>query len=509
MSFQDEIQKLINYTEENLRTTDETKAEFIDPRNYTARLYNKQNQVIFGRRGSGKSLLMKTLDTKSNDFIYLKSNLEDYKDTSFPNSILHVVVKFLKNLKPILREHTTWYQFGKRKKLKKLLKRIDNKLADYSIQIKVPDSYDEKIREKDSGQIGGEIEANKGFAKAKLSTSIAAEKESQKSLLRNKADLIKNEIPDLKEILIDAAELLNDKAIYLGLDDFYFIRKSEQPFFIDFFHRLTKDTKLYLKVATIRYRSKLYTTTGESYVGTELGHDIVEIDLDYTLDRYDLMQNFMRELLNEAIKNSTAQIEISRLFSENGFKQLCLASGGVPRDFLSLTLKLASSYVSESNTISKIDVTEVAISNFTNKSDAYAKDSAEEKEVLDLYLSYLKDFLFNTKRTNMFLVSNQDVENYPQINQAIKELMDLRMIHLVEPIISCAPSDGKKYAAYMLDIGLYTNSKPRNFTQIEPGASDDKSRKDQIRSAPRINLDELKANIENESPQLELDLTKN
>ena len=84
MSFQDEIQKLINYTEENLRTTDETKAEFIDPRNYTARLYNKQNQVIFGRRGSGKSLLMKTLDTKSNDFIYLKSNLEDYKDTSFP-----------------------------------------------------------------------------------------------------------------------------------------------------------------------------------------------------------------------------------------------------------------------------------------------------------------------------------------------------------------------------------------------------------------------------------------
>lgn len=271
--------------------------------------------------------------------------------------------------------------------------------------------------------------------------------------MRNKADLIKNEIPDLKEILIDAAELLNDKAIYLGLDDFYFIRKSEQPFFIDFFHRLTKDTKLYLKVATIRYRSKLYTTTGESYVGTELGHDIVEIDLDYTLDRYDLMQNFMRELLNEAIK-----IVLLKLKSPDFSQKMVSSNFALPlvafKRFLSLTLKLASSYVSESNTISKIDVTEVAISNFTNKSDAYAKDSAEEKEVLDLYLSYLKDFLFNTKRTNMFLVSNQDVENYPQINQAIKELMDLRMIHLVEPIISCAPSDGKNTQHTCLTLGF-------------------------------------------------------
>jgi len=219
------------------------------------------------------------------------------------------------------------------------------------------------------------------------------------------------------------------------------------------------------------------------------------------------MQSFMRELLNESIKNSKANLQLSSIFSDNGFKQLCLASGGVPRDFLSLTVKLLSSYVSENNTVSKIDVTEVAISNFSNKLDAYAKDSAEEKQVLDLYLSYLKSFLLSERKTNMFLLPNQEIEDYPQINQAIKELTDLRMIHLVEPITSSAPSDGKKYSAYMIDIGLYPNSKPRNFNQIEPGLSDDKSRKDQIRSAPKLNLLELNGKVNEKSTQLELELT--
>ena len=100
MNNQEELQKLINYIEENLRTTDETNVEFLDPRKYKPRLHNKQNQVVFGIRGSGKSLLLKTLNEKDkNGYLYFKSNLEDYKDTSFPNSILHVLIQFLKGIK--------------------------------------------------------------------------------------------------------------------------------------------------------------------------------------------------------------------------------------------------------------------------------------------------------------------------------------------------------------------------------------------------------------------------
>lgn len=506
MALQDELQKLINYIEENLRTTDETEVEFLDARNYKPRLLNKQNQVIFGRRGSGKSLLMKTLnDVESH--LYIKANLEDYKDTSFPNSIIHVLTLFLQGIEAKLHDEKIWYRFRKNRQINKTINKIKTKIKDYREQLKIPDSFDESMRDKSSARIEGELEANKGVAKAKTKAMLSGERETQKTFLRDKLSSLKNEITDIKIMIKEVSSFLGDNPIILGLDDFYFIRKLEQPFFIDFFHRLTKDTKLYIKVGTIRYRSKLYTTTAESYVGTELGHDIQEIDLDYTLDRFDLMQSFLRDLLQEAIIQSAANLDLRKLFSENGFKQLCLASGGVPRDFLSLLLKLIN-YVGEDKTISKIDVTEVAISNFKNKTDAFAKDSAEEKEVLEYYLSYFKGFLFETKKTNIFLVCNADLEHYPQIGQAIKELMDLRMLHLVEPITSAAPSDGKKYAAYMIDIGLYPNSKPRNFDQVEPGASDDKARKDKIRAAPRINLADLEQKLKEHKIEFGLELTE-
>jgi hypothetical protein len=46
--------------------------------------------------------------------------------------------------------------------------------------------------------------------------------------------------------------------------NFYFVRKAVQPEFIDFFHRLTKDTPLFLKVATIKPSRMLKKGSAES-----------------------------------------------------------------------------------------------------------------------------------------------------------------------------------------------------------------------------------------------------
>lgn len=282
----EEVQKLINYIEENLRTSDETEVEFLDARNYKPRLTNKQNQVIFGRRGSGKSLLMKTLNGEKNH-VYIKTNLEDYKDTSFPNSILHVLNQFLKGVRGKIGNHIKWYEFGKLIKLQKLKKKISKKIEQFDDQLTIPDKYDESLKSKTTRAAEINAGAEKGPIKGSGKASFMGENETQKTYLRDKLSTIRNEIPSLKELIKEISIANNSIPVFLGLDDFYFIRKLEQPFFIDFFHRLTKDTNLYIKVGTIRYRSKLYTTTDESYVGTELGHDIQEIDLDYTLDRFD------------------------------------------------------------------------------------------------------------------------------------------------------------------------------------------------------------------------------
>lgn len=236
----------------------------------------------------------------------------------------------------------------------------------------------------------------------------------------------------------------------------------------------------------------MYKRTEESYVGVELEHDVYEIDLDYTLDNFEDLKTFMRQLLIESSKYSGAHLHIDELFSGDGFEQLCLVSGGVPRDFLSLFVRLANNVLLvDKGLIGKIQVNEESIANIPSKLDALKRDSGDEDQILEEYLNAIKNKVYNEKRTNAFLVAKADIDQFPQVKQAIRELVDLRLIHIIDKNTSSAPSDGRRYEAYLLDVGLYDNSRPRSFNQIQPGAADSKSRKDAIRAAPRISLFDL------------------
>ena len=54
MTDKEEITKVLNYIEENMRVTDQTSIEYLDSQGNIDRLCLKQNHIIFGRRGSGK-----------------------------------------------------------------------------------------------------------------------------------------------------------------------------------------------------------------------------------------------------------------------------------------------------------------------------------------------------------------------------------------------------------------------------------------------------------------------
>lgn len=310
---------------------------------------------------------------------------------------------------------------------------------------------------------------------------------------------------NIKELFSDVANHLG-RDIFLILDDFYFIRKDEQPYFIDFFHRVSKNIPLYIKVATIQHRSKLYIQN-ESYVGVELPHDAQPIYLDYGLQDFNRLVSFKRELLAHVNQKAGVDVDYNNLITENAFRFLCLASGGVPRDFFSLLISLEPLFGGE-RSISKPNVIEKAIENLKNKMDTLKKDAYDEEVLLEHYLRVIREEIIDIKRWNAFLLSNSEVQKYPQINQAIKELVDLRFIHLVNPNTSAASSDGTRYSAYMLDIGLFPNANPRDFQQVEPGQTDDKHRQDKIRSAPKLDLESFSAQIAALKLPRELEVTE-
>lgn len=480
-----ELEKLINYIEQKLRASQTEVLDFVDNRNFKERLKNHQNHVIFGRRGAGKSSLLSSLKQEP-ELLRIKIDLENYKEISFPNIIIHVLIECLEQLCTQFNKKAPFnlIAFINKRKIIKVKKAL-------ALQLYEPDETEESQRRKNFSEKESSAGAKANQLTADRKTKHGSENEISRVYPVKKIDFLKKEFPNYKKIISEASEALDAK-ISISLDDFYFVPKSVQADFIDYFHRLTKGTNLRLKVATIKHRTKLYKQTSETYIGTELGHDIFDIDMDYTLDKFTDLKNFMRELLGNACRSSNANIDIDDLFSGEGFSQLCMASGGVPRDFLLLFVNLASKITrGEIQSIGKVNVNEAAIENHSSKLASFGTDSAEEKETLEQYLRIIKEQIYTQKRTNVFLVAKADLNEFPHERQAIRELVDLRLLHLIDTNTSCAPSDGRRYEAYMLDIGLYDNARPRNFSQIEPGATDKRSRKDELRASPKLELQQI------------------
>ncbi len=149
-------------------------------------------------------------------------------------------------------------------------------------------------------------------------------------------------IPRLNEFL-KRYTLATGSALYVFLDDFYFIAYSDQAEFLDFLHSITRDANAWLKVASIQHLTHWFNPG--SQVGMQIGHDADMVDLDATLRSPDRAQTFLERVLvtycTEVRMGSS-----SRIFSRESLDRLVLASGSVPRDYLSLA---ASSIISATN----------------------------------------------------------------------------------------------------------------------------------------------------------------
>ncbi|MCY8077517.1 ATP-binding cassette domain-containing protein, partial [Bacillus haynesii] len=452
------LQDVVNFIEENIRNSTKTEVNYIDLKNQKSRILTNQNHVIFGRRGAGKSSLLNVLIDGYNvkNGITLKLNMEDFKDITFPNIITHILIKMFQKFDfPV--QKTKWFEFKKKRYLKKQRKKLKNTLTTMVKELKdmlqEPEVYTLTETNQNNHQTSGKTKSGIGYNKLKVSreksTMNGKKTESTRTYEKDKLLNLRDKIVSYKDILNDYSNLYNFDYIFLVLDDFYFIPRDIQSKFIDYFHRLTKDTPLFLKVASIKFRTRLYEEDNGTYIGTEINHDIMPIELDYTLDDFKSTTQFMRNILNQ-INNKFNSHFINELFSGEGFNQLCLASGGVPRDFLSLITGLLNKIISkEISKINKVEVTKIAIEQISNKINSIKSDSADELNNLEITLHYIKNEVVVKRKRNTFFIGKDEMDNNPEEYGLIKQLMDLRLIHLVNSNTS-SKNDGKRYEAYMV-----------------------------------------------------------
>ena len=152
-----QVAQLVKYIEKNLRASQSAGLKFVDPRYFGQRLMTQQNHVVFGRRGAGKSTLLSSCQ-KEPGTIAIFLDLETYKDITFPNIIVQVLLSSFKNLRLILQKRYPWYlAFKGRFATYNLCKSLERTEKELARKLQEPDHEEQKVRTKTSQEESGTV----------------------------------------------------------------------------------------------------------------------------------------------------------------------------------------------------------------------------------------------------------------------------------------------------------------------------------------------------------------
>lgn len=459
---------------------------YIDVSNVLGDVCARQNHAIFARRGCGKTLLLhystKHIDANIRS-VYL--NCEDFKRHSFPN----VLVEILDALFGELERHLSGW-FGKKKKSRELIQGIRTDLQRLR---QTADSEQRTVRQLNRTENNAQRDLSAGLKSSNAEASIglsksrkhSTETESNYILHSDKLQELDSLLPQLKQQVREFfGTSKNVQSVFLQIDDLYHLKRSDQPFVMDYIHRLCKDVPLYFKVATLRHASSLYVDFENQPIGAQERHDYQPINIDYTFIDFKRTRDQNRSIFYEFGKAAGMKTaEIDGLFKGVGFDRLVMAGGGVPRDTLSLFLEVISVVTAQGGQkVGKDDVRILSKSNFERRINELKEDAdGSEQGVLLRGIYALRTFCLN-KKTNVFLVAEQLLQQEDDFRSLVHRLLDYRIIHSAGSALTHKSQPGT-YQAFAIDLGCYAHLRKLGgrFNELDVSSTDFKERS---RSAP-------------------------
>src|SRR5581483_10029831 len=424
---------------------------------------------------------MKTTQQKvGNNVRVVYINCEDYKQHSFPNVLIEILDALFAELEKNL---SGW--FGRKKRSRELIGGIR---SDLSRLKEGADEAERTIRTTNSAEV--RTETNLGLADDILKIGAGAATEQKAALEQeykhhdSKIQRLNVLLPQLKTRIREFFEISTDvKSVFLELDDFYHLPRTMQPHVADYVHRLCKDVPLYFKFATLRHASILFADRGSQPTGAQERHDYQPINVDFTLADFKNTAEQLREILYRYGKKAQMKrSNIDALFMGEGFDRLVLASGGVPRDFLSLLLEALSPKAAGQERIGKDDVRILSLTVLQRRIEELKVDSEQrDQDALIKGIYAIRKFCLE-KKTNVFLVADRVLQEPNGIRDLINRLLDYRIVHSVGSALTHKSVAGT-FNAYMIDIGAYANLRKLEgrFNEIDVTKPDAKER---CRNAP-------------------------
>ena len=476
-----EVNNLKNLIRDSFRIRPNHNPVYVDVSDHLTRLKSKQHQVLFGRRGSGKSCLLvhfKNKETSKLNSLTIYIDTDEIKRLGYPDVLIRLLLSIMEST-PTAKQW--WRKFIFRKS--QIQKHIEN------LRVLLNQAETKKVKEEDKKTSGIDAGGEYGGANAKYSRSKSLGKLSE--FEENKLDTLERYLSDYKSSLVEELKKSKYDLGYIILDDYYLIKKERQPDVIDYMHRLLRGTDYYLKVGTVRHRTNLIRNEQQT-IGVELRQDIEEINLDRTLENLSSASEYLSSILDSLGNKVELPNASTELFNPQAFEKLVIASGGVPRDFLTIfvdSIDVANSS-GKTNKLTPTNIWKSASSlSYRTKLKNLRDDVYNDADSIENVFRDLVRFCIQEKKKTCFLISQDEAQKLPHIHEIILQLMDFKLIHVVEPDTSAASGRPGRYEAYTLDFSLFMEPRKRNIEIIEFWNFDDSARRVGIREAPIYELE--------------------
>jgi hypothetical protein len=443
-------------------------------------LQNSNNQILYGRRGTGKSHVLRILGaahdrqagTPSSVYIDMRmlGSAQMMTDTTQPLTLRCVSLfrDLLGEIQNALWDAATDPSQPAESSALEEVSRFTDALTTVAKKVSERTIVTETGTGKESG---AHLDAKFGATGLGLEAGL-----SSGSIDNKKVEETYVEVQRETVVFAEVSKSLNEVLAALGLDSFLLlidewtaIPADLQPYVADFIKRsLMTCQRLTIKIASLEYRSEFSVQLDDNYiVGFEIGPDIsANLDLDdyYVYDRNPqqvvasllelLYRHVLAELPDDYLKNEenvhNAVAFRTRLFTEPAtFSELVRAGEGVVRDFLGIfSMAYFRAFRTDSKKIDLSSIEEAARDWF--ETDKSANLSPQHQIVLNRIIT---DVIGNRQARSFLLERTQS--NHPMVHS----LFDLRLLHLMARGYSDKQNVGLRYNIYSLDYGTYVDLK--------------------------------------------------
>ncbi len=469
---------------------------FVDAAPLMVQLSAPNNQVIYGRRGTGKTHAFKYLADQVRDDgnypIYLDlrtigSNGSIYADQqkSLSERATRLILDVLEAVESGLIE-LALTRIDDAPDKKQVTIRIDDLArAIRTVEVRDPSAEREIIgaaRQEQSSEGGVSLETTPIALAGKLKASANQHSERSATVRVKESGQLRPSLDfgTLQAALAGLINILGTRVVLL-IDEWSEIPAELQPYLADLLRRtILPQDNIMLKIAAIEHRSVFADRVDtKSYIGLELGADVTaDINLDdfvvYDVDQTRAIDFFKKLIFKHYAVSPKADQDItspdsliSQVFTQTtAFQEFVRAVEGVPRDALNLAALMAR--IAYGRKIAVEDVRRASREWFMQDKMSATKSSKR----LSAVLNYIIAEVIEQRRTRAFLFPSGIT--HPDIEQ----LYDAKLLHVLKKSVASNDEPGKRFDVYKIDYGCYvdlitTSKAPHGLFDLDNGSQVD------------------------------------